>query len=96
MIYTCSDCKNFVHSDKKVVGRKEVIKGVFEPVIKEIPQHCTKCNDVMLDWFKKYGKIPKKNLTIDNQPPCLELKEHLKCLDKMITLSQEILDKLND
>lgn len=94
MIDTCLDCKDFVHSNVKVVGKREVVKGVFEPVTEKIPHHCTKCNDVMLAWFEKYGDIPTSKLTKECQLPCLELREHLKCLDKAIALSQKIIDKL--
>lgn len=96
MIDTCLDCKRFIPADIKVVGKREVVKGVFEPVTKEIPHHCTKCNDVMLAWFEKYKDVPTSKLTKDDQPPCLELREHLKCLDRANSLAQEILDKLNN
>ena len=94
MIDTCLCCKCYVPRDTKVVGRREVVKGVLEPVTEEIPAHCTKCNDVMLAWFEKYGDVPTNKLTKDDQLPCLELHDHLKGLDKLIAMSQKILDEL--
>ena len=94
-MYTCLDCKNYVPKDSKVIGTKEVIKGVLEPISVDIPSHCTKHNDVMLAWFEKYKEVPMSQLKEEDQLSCIELREHMKCLNKAIDLTQKIIDELD-
>ena len=91
MIHTCTGCKNYVHSDTKITGLKEVVPGVLEPVSKEIPAHCSVNDDVRQKWLKKYGKTPINQLTKDMELPCFAPNEYLNLLDGCIKKTEEIL-----
>jgi len=62
------------------------------PVYGEIPHHCDVHPRYFKKWWKENSKKTRDNIT---EPKCLDLHDHLKALDEMIKLSEEILEKIN-
>lgn len=88
--YTCLDCQNYCPSTSKVVGYD---KFGF-PITKEIKAHCADATRKRYfnDWWKHNGHKTKQE--IKKEPICLILREHLKRLNGMILLCNDILEKL--
>ena len=92
--YTCLDCKNYCPKKVIVDGYKEECNGMMlVPITKVIESHCDLHPITYKRWWKKNGNKTSENA--DEAPKCIELHEHLKALNKMIELSQEILDKID-
>ena len=91
---SCLDCKNYKHSEKKVVGRKLVCDGMMSvPVYKDFPAHC----DEHPEYFNKWWDDNSSKTRNDEdyyEPVCYEPTEFTRQLDEMIGLMNEILDNV--
>jgi hypothetical protein len=78
-------------------GYNEVVPGVLEPKMIEVPHKCKKHPRLFKKWWEKNANIPYNQLNKEeNHPPCYELPEHLQLLDNCINLSEQILKELNN
>ena len=90
--YSCLDCKNYIPSETKVVGRKLACDGMISvPVYGNVPAHCDAHPRYFKKWWKENGSKKRDEVT---QPKCLELHEHLKTLGEMIDIANKILESL--
>ena len=91
---SCLDCKNYKHSETKVVGRELVCDGMMSvPVYKDFPAHCDEHPEYFEKWWKENGNKTTKD---DDyvEPVCYEPTEFTRQLDEMIDLMNDILDNI--
>ena len=91
---SCLGCKNYKHSETKVVGRELVCDGMMSvPVYKDFPAHC----DEHPEYFKKWWKENANKTRNDDdyvEPICYEPTEFTRQIDEMINLMNDILDNI--
>ena len=91
--HTCLSCKNYIPTQRKVVGRKLECDGLFSvPVYEDVPSHCEKHPRYFKKWWKENGNKCCEDCT---EPKCLELTDLTKALVEMNKLAQEILDNID-
>lgn len=92
---SCLSCKNYKFEETKVVGRKLECDGMVSvPIYKKIPHHCDEHPRYFKKWWKENADKTRKDTSFV-EPKCYEPNEFTKKLDKMISLTQEILDDID-
>ena len=90
--YSCLDCKNYCPEKEVVDGYKEECGGMMlVPKTKVIEAHCDEHPRYFKKWWKENGHKTSEEIT---EPKCIELHDHLKSLNEMIKIAEEILDKV--
>lgn len=90
--YTCLDCRHYCHKTIVYDGMKQISPHILVPKKKVIDHHCETHPEVFKKWWSENAHKTRKEIA--EVPDCMELNDISSSLDKMINISQEILDNL--
>ena len=85
--YICTDCANYCRKKSSV----KFVKNHFDERV--IEAHCSKHPEVFKKWWEENKSKLRKDIIFDLD--CFEPNEHLKHLNKLIDLTDKIIDKID-
>jgi len=86
------DCINYQPPKTVFDCFEDIGGGVFVPKDKRIDHRCEKCPAAFAKFWKENGSKNRKDIVFDLE--CFDPNEFLKRTDKLIKLSEKILNRL--